>query len=168
MRAALHSLVNAREEAGTPQLFAAVRRFTSRKQYDESRQILILCAKPVEYPGTDGRVSKSRVAGVYQQLRGRVIELVGMHRLDEAQIVNVLFQVRQAVGNPVAALSDLVERGLRPQKLGNAADECETLARQKRRGTILAIEPFQVRLVLEKFQLAGRSGHVQINNSPHF
>ena len=68
----------------------------------------------------------------------------------------------------MAALSDLVERVLRRQEFGNAADECETLARQERRGTILAVEPFQVRLVLEKFQLAWRPGHMQIDDAPHF
>ena len=68
----------------------------------------------------------------------------------------------------MAALSDLVERVLRGQEFGNAADECETLARQERRGTILAVEPFQVRLVLEKFQLAWRPGHMQIDDAPHF
>src|SRR5947209_2662524 len=91
-----------------------------------------------------------------------------MHGLDEAKIVNLLFQVRQAVGNPLPALSDLVKRVLRRQEFGNAADECETLARQEGCGTILAVESFQVRLVFEKFQLARRSGHVQIDDPPHF
>src|SRR5580704_14437146 len=51
--AALDALVNTRKEAGTPQLFAAVRRFTSRQQHDKSWQILILRAQSVEYPGTE-------------------------------------------------------------------------------------------------------------------
>ena len=97
-----------------------------------------------------------------------MIELVGMHGLDEAKVVHVLFQMRQAVGDPLTALSHLVERVLRCQKFGNATDECETLARQKRRGTILAIEPLQLRLMLEKFQLAWRPGHVQVDDTPHF
>src|ERR1700722_12254421 len=53
MGAALDALVNTRKEAGTPQLFAAVRRFTSRQQHDKSRQILILRAQSVDYPGTE-------------------------------------------------------------------------------------------------------------------
>src|SRR5437660_4291276 len=149
MRAALHSLVNTGQEAGTPQLFAPIRRLSPREQYDESRQILILRAQSVEHPRTERSITEARIARVHQQLRGRVIELVGTHGLDEANVVNVLFQMRQAVGNPLTALSDLVERILRPQKFGNPADECETLSRQKGRGTILAIELLQIRLVFE-------------------
>ena len=95
-----------------------------------------------------------------------MIELVRMHGLDEAKVINVLFQMRQAVGNPVTALSNPVKRILRSQKFGNAADECETLARQKRRRTILAIESLQIGLVLKQFQLAWCPGHVQINDPP--
>ena len=80
----------------------------------------------------------------------------------------MLFQMWQAIGNPVTALADLVKRVLRPQQFRNTADECEALSRQKGRGTILAVQSLQVRLVLEQLQLAGRSGHVQINHAPHF
>ena len=51
----------------------------------------------------------ARIAGLHQKLGGRMVELVGTHRVDDAQIVDTLFQVRQPVGNPGAAFSGLVE-----------------------------------------------------------
>ena len=70
----------------------------------------------------------ARIAGMHQKLRRCVIELVGAHRFDEAQIVDVLFQVRQAVGNPGAALACLMEGKHRTQQLGNTRDKGEPLA----------------------------------------
>lgn len=86
---------------------------------------------------------------MYQQLRRRMIELVGAHRLDEANLVQMLFNMRQPVRDPVTTLTKLVKGILRTQKFGNSADEGEALAGQERRGTILTIEPFQVGFVLE-------------------
>ena len=42
------------------------------------------------------------------------------------------------------------------------------LPARKDAGQSSSVEPLQVRLVLEQFQLAGRSGHVQIDDAPHF
>ena len=76
----------------------------------------------------------------------------------------MLFQVWQPVRYPLAALSCLMEWILRAQQLGHAADEGKPLARQKRRGTILAVELGQIGLVVEKLQLAGRARHMQVNH----
>ena len=60
-----------------------------------------------------------------------MVELVGAHRLDEAKIVDVFFEMRQAVGDPLAAFSGLVKWILRAQQLGHAADESKALAREE-------------------------------------
>ena len=70
----------------------------------KSGQILVLRAQSVEHPRTERRISKARISSLHQQLRRRVIELIGAHRLDEANVVEVLLQMRQAIGDPVTAL----------------------------------------------------------------
>ena len=58
-------------------------------------------------------MSDARIAGLHQQLGRGVIELVRAHGLDDAEIVDALFQMRQAVGDPGAAFARLVEGILR-------------------------------------------------------
>ena len=102
---------------------------------------------------------------MHQQLRRGMIELVSVHRLDKADIVNVLFDMRQPIGKPQAAFSGAVKRILRAQHFRHAANKSEALADQKRRRTILTVELGQLRFVIEEFQLAGRARHVQINDA---
>ena len=109
-------------------------------------------------------MAQARIAGLDQQLRRGMVELVGAHGLDDAEIVDLLFQVRQPVGDPGAALSRLVKGKLRAQQFGHAADEGKALSLQKRSRTILAMKLLQFGLVVEQFQLAGRAAHVQIDN----
>ena len=42
-----------------------------------------------------------------------MVELIGAHRPDHAKVVNVLFQMGQAIRQPLAAISRLVEGILR-------------------------------------------------------
>ena len=86
-----------------------------------------------------------------------MVELIGAHRLDQAKVVDVLFQMWQAVRHPLAAFSRLVERILRAQQLGHAADKRKPLAHQKRRRAFLAVELGQIRFVIKKLQLARRA-----------
>ena len=79
VRAALHSLINARQEPGTPKLLAAVWRIAARKQDDESRKVLIFGAKSVEYPRAERGMAEARITGLHQQLRRRMVELIGAH-----------------------------------------------------------------------------------------
>ncbi len=113
VRTALHALINAWQETGTPELLAAVGRLASREQDDESRQILVLGAKSINDPRTERGIAQASVTRVHQQLRRCVIELIGVHRFDEADVVDVIFKMRQAIGYPMTTLSDLAERILR-------------------------------------------------------
>src|SRR5262249_5108056 len=78
--------------------------------------------------------------------------------------VEVFFQLRQLVGNPMSALANLVKGILRTQHFWNATNKGKSFALEKRSRTILSIELRQGGLVVEKFQLAGRTGHVHINH----
>ena len=47
---------------------------------------------------------------MHQQLRGGMVELVSPHGFNEANVVNMLCDVRQAVRDPLPALPSLLER----------------------------------------------------------
>src|ERR1043165_8505414 len=93
-----------------------------------------------------------------------MVELVRSHGLDEAQFVQMLLKMRQTIGDPMPALTGLVKRILRPHQLRHAGNESKTLPSEQRLRTILTIQLNQLGLVFEKLQLAGSSGHVQVDN----
>ena len=68
-----------------------------------------------------------------------MIELIRAHRFDQTKIVNVFFQMGEAIGNPLAASSRLVKRILGAEQLGHAVNEGKAFASQKRHGAILAV-----------------------------
>jgi len=57
-----------------------------------------------------------------------VIELVGVHRVNDAQFVGDLVQIRDGIGQPDAALAVLREFPGSAQQLRNARGESESLA----------------------------------------
>ncbi len=57
-----------------------------------------------------------------------MVELVGAHGLDEAKFVHVLFEIGQAIGNPLAAAPALMKWILGTKKLWNAGDESKSFA----------------------------------------
>ena len=67
-------------------------------------------------------------SGVEQQLGGSVVELIGVHRLDEAQVVRHARQVRQHAADPGSALAVLFELMRRAEQLRRSLDEREPLS----------------------------------------
>ena len=126
--AALHALVDGRQEAGAERILAAVGLRAAGDQHDEAGQVLVLGAQAVGDPRAHRRAARPRRAGEDQQLGRGVVELVGVHRVDEAQLVGHLGQVRHGVGKPEARLAVLLERPPRAQQLGRAGGEGEALA----------------------------------------
>jgi hypothetical protein len=90
-----------------------------------------------------------------------MIELVRVQAFDEANLVDDLSEVRQAIAQPGPAPAMLTERILRPQQLWDSLDEREPFALQILLRTILPVVTVQFRLVVEQFQMTGRAGHVQ-------
>ena len=79
------------------------------------------------------------------------------HRLDEADVVDDLRQVRQHLGQLRAALAVLRELEPRPEHGRVGADEGVALAADDRRRERLAFELRQLRLVVEQVELARRA-----------
>ena len=100
-----------------------------------------------------------------EKLRGAVIELIRVHRFNEAQIICHGGELRESIRDPSSALAVLLELKLRAEHFRNTLDKGELLAFKKLFGAILAIEFFQFRLVVEKFVLGWRAGHVEVDDA---
>jgi len=93
-----------------------------------------------------------------------MVELVGVHRLEEAHLVHHLAEMRQKVGHPRAAFAVLREIGLRPEHLWHATDEGELLALQQGFWAGQVVQFAEFGLVVEELQLGGPAGHVQVDD----
>ena len=100
MRAALHALIDAGQEAGAPKLFTAIGLLTARDQNDEAGKILVLGAQSVQNPGAHRRIAEASITSLNQQLRRCMIKLISVHGFYEAYVIYMLFEMRQAVGKP--------------------------------------------------------------------
>ena len=67
--------------------------------HDEPRQVLALAAQPVGDPRPHARTTLDRRAGVHHGVRGVVVDLVGVHRPDDAEVVGVAGGLRQEVAD---------------------------------------------------------------------
>ena len=95
---------------------------------------------------------------------GRVVELVGVARADQADVVDDFRQMRQGLGEFEAALAVAGELELRPQHGGVGADEGVALTADDRRRERLAFHLGELRLVVEQIELARRAGHEQVDD----
>ncbi len=94
-----------------------------------------------------------------------VIELVGVHRLDDTQVVGDAVQVRNRVGHPDAALAALLELAARAHQFRGARGEGKHLPFHELVGALLAIPPHQFGLVVEQVEMRWRTGQVQVDDA---
>ena len=94
-----------------------------------------------------------------------MVELIGVHRADQADVVDDLAEVRQDVGDlaprsrPCAA-----KRNRGPEHGRVGTDERVTLPADDRRRNRLALEFGQLRLVIEEVEMARAPGHEEMNH----
>jgi hypothetical protein len=93
-----------------------------------------------------------------------VIELLGVHRLDEAQLVGNRRDVLERPGNPRARAAMLAEALRRAEQFRHAGGERETPAAQERFGAVLARMAHQLRLKIEQIEVRRRPGQVQVDD----
>ena len=162
---ALHALKHAGQESAAKGILAAIRLHTAGDERHEAGQVLVRAAEAVRHPRAHARPAFARAAGVEQQLRRRVVELVGGHRLDERDVVHVLRQLRHGVAHPRARLAVLRKFMRRAHQLRYARGEGKPSAFQVLVRTILAVAFLQLRLEVEHVQHRRRTGHVQVNDA---
>src|SRR5690606_19376896 len=128
----------------------------ARDQHDEAGKILVLAAEAVRYPGSDRGPARARRAGIDEELRRGVVELVGPHRADHAQLVGDPVEMRERVGEPHAALAISREGPSRAEEHRRARSEREALAAKVALGARLAIETHELGLVVEEIEVRRR------------
>lgn len=88
-----------------------------------------------------------------QQLCRRVIELVGMHRSDNAQSIGVSRELGKVIADPDTAFAMLLELALWSEQLGSAFDEGELASCQQFIRTGLHMSLGQFRFVVQRLML---------------
>ena len=95
--AELHALMLRRQEAAAPQ--ARVERLVDlarRDQHDERRQVFVVAAQAVVHPRAHAGPPGDLRAGLEERDRRVVVDRVGEHRADDAEVVDDFGGVRQA------------------------------------------------------------------------
>ena len=124
----LHALIAAGKKTVAPAGLSTIGLVGARQQHNESRQVAAFAAEPVGEPRPHARPSRDLMAGTHEDLPGRVVELRGVHRLDDGDIVDNRRQVRQQVRELRAALAVTREVVRRAQQFRRSFDEREPLA----------------------------------------
>src|SRR5581483_3807225 len=164
-RVQFHALVFAGQDAGGPlprgerlHLAAAA----GRQQNYEARQILRVRAEAVEDPGTHARPAGYDGAGVHHAMRGVVIDLLGPHGADDADVVRHAADVGEQAYHLLSRFAELLELVLRAEAFQLFALQlCDLLALGERFGHALAVHLRQLRLVVERLQVRGAAGLVE-------
>ncbi len=99
-----------------------------------------------------------------KHLRRGVIDLIGVQSLEQRDVVGDRRQMRQQLGNLLAAFAVLLKPILRSGQRHFAADEGEPFSFQQLRWARLAVVLDQFRLVIEQVELRRRANHVQVNH----
>ncbi len=88
------ALIDARQERRLPVL-RLLDRVAAGAHRDEPRHVLILAAEPVAHPRTKAGPDLTGIAAIQQQQRRLVIRHVGVHRADDADVVDALRGLRE-------------------------------------------------------------------------
>ena len=91
-----------------------------------------------------------------------MVDLVGRESTEEAELVDNCRRVRQQLADRGPALTVTCKRSLAPHQSGESRiDKGEALALDQTGRRCLSIEFLESLLVLEEFELAGCTGHVE-------
>jgi len=165
---ALHALIHGGQEAAAPETFSAAGIAAAAEQDHEAGQIFVFGAETVGDPGTHRRTPETGRAGIEEQLGGRVVELIGVHRLDDGDVVGDVLEVRQEFAHPRSRFAALLEFVRRAQHFGMPFDEGEATPFQKGIGAGLHVAFDQLGFKVEQFLLRRGAGHVQKDDAFRF
>src|SRR5688572_27486291 len=98
-----------------------------------------------------------------KHLRRGVVDFLSMQPFENGDVVRDVRQVRQQLGNLLAALAVTLKPVSRAGNRFSTADECETLSFQRLGRTRLPVKLDELRLVIEQIELRRGADHVQIN-----
>ena len=88
------AVVDGGQEPGRPVCVAARGALLAGLHYDEARQVGVFRTQPVGNPRAERGTSELLGAGGHENLRGGVVERVGVHRADQRDVIRVGADVR--------------------------------------------------------------------------
>ena len=154
----VRALIDAGQEGRLPVLRLGDR-VAAGAEHDEARQVLVLGAEPVEEPRAEAGASQAGVAAVHQHQGRLVIRHVGLHRSDDANVVDALADIGEDLADLDAALAVLLEFERRAEGRAGLALGPEILGRQ-----FLARVRVEHRLGVEGVDLRRPTVHEQVDH----
>ena len=145
----------------------AGRPLTNTGHHHKRRQTVRVATQPVAEPSAQRRSTGHFRAGHEKRNRRRMVHLLSVHALDEANIIGRLAHVGHEVAHPRAALPVLLERLNRRQHqlaLRISRHGAEPFALHKILRHRLAMQLLLQRLVVIQIRVRWRSVHEQINH----
>ena len=136
-------------------------------QDDERGQVVVHRPQAVRHPGAEAGPARDLVAGLHVGDRRLVVDRLGVHAPDEAQVVDHPRRVGQHLRDPHAALAVLLElvlRGSDREPLLAARHGREPLAHPDRVGQVLVVPLVHHRLVVVEVHLRRPADHVQVDD----
>jgi hypothetical protein len=167
----LEALVDGRQEAAAPGAVAGSKDL-ARDEGNKGRTILIFAAEAVAEPGADAGPSEARETGEGEELRGGVIELLGVEGFDEAELIGHSLEVGEKVGKFDAGVPTFFEGVFvvlgSAEEVGLFADEGELFAFKKFVGAELSAAFLEFGFEIEEVEVGGGSDHVDVDDALRF
>ena len=163
----LNTLVTARQKTGTPLSRRDRLRVAAAlaSQHDEPRQVLVHRAQSVSHPSAHARPAGDGRAGIHHRVRRVVVDLLGVHRAHDRDVIGDAGDAGQHIRNLLARLPVTAKRKQRAEalefcvlQLGYRLAFCERLRHR------LAVQSRQFRLVIERLQVGRPAGHAEKNH----
>ena len=89
MAAEFDALVNRRKKSASPKAVARTGHIAG-DEYNEAGEVFVLAAEAIVDPRAHGGTAELPEAGLHEKLRRRVIEVFGVYRLDEGNLIRHL------------------------------------------------------------------------------
>ena len=162
------ALIFAREEAAGPLARGDRLRagFADGGEDDEAGEILRFGAEAIQQPRAHAWPAFDGRACVHERVRGIVIDLLGVHGLDHANLVRERSDIREEAGHGQAALAVGLECHERPARFQFGVlqlRELLTFGERFRKG--FAVDVFELGLVIERFEVRGTARHAEMNHA---
>ncbi len=162
---ALHALVNGGDEPGAEGVLAAIGLSSAGNQYDVTRKVLVFGTESVGRPCSKGGTAGLRKTGVHEQFGRGMIELVGVHRLDNAKVIGMLMEIRNGIRHPHSGFSILLEGPGGTHELGSARGKGKGPALHELVGACLVGSLDQFRFVIPHIKMGRRAGQVNVDDA---
>src|SRR5258708_8440970 len=163
----LHALIERGKEAAAPAGFSTVGLVQAGKEHHKSRQVGAFAADAISQPRAHAGTSQDLVAGVHENLAGGVVELRGLQRFDNGDVMHDGREMRQQVRKLCTALAVPRKGVRRAQELRRSLNKREALALDDVLRNRLAVVSIERGLVIEPFHLRVPPPHKQKNDPPN-